>query len=212
MNTHQEQDNNKKIRAFIAISFPKKVIIHLKDIQTHLQTYKFKASWVKPSNIHLTMKFLGDIPVKTIHNINQSIHNAVLEFKKENKGLSLSVKGIGVFPSVEKPKIIWAGIQPDIQLDTNPDIKGQTSSLENMHSLLNRHLGKTGFKKDKKQFSPHVTLCRLKQSESEKRIAQIIKNHEDFTSDYFNVNSIILFKSQLTPSGAIHTQLFSEGI
>ncbi|MBU8910060.1 MAG: RNA 2',3'-cyclic phosphodiesterase, partial [Desulfobacterales bacterium] len=161
MKSYQEEHNSEKIRVFIAIDFPGKMIVYLKDLQLHLKTYKFKASWPKPSNMHLTLKFLGDISEKKLQDVKQSIHNAVLEFKKENKKLLLSAKGIGVFPSIKKSRIIWAGIQSDM--------KGQASSLEHIHSLLDENLEKAGFKKDKKKFSPHITLCRLKQPVSGKR-------------------------------------------
>ncbi|MCK5312815.1 MAG: RNA 2',3'-cyclic phosphodiesterase [Desulfobacteraceae bacterium] len=195
MNHYKQNHQNENIRAFIAISFPKKVIIHLKNMQVHLKAYKFKASWPKPSNMHLTLKFLGDIPVSKIQDINQSIHKAVLEFKREDKKLSLLTEGIGVFPSVKKPRIIWEGVQD------------QTAGLNTIQSLLEKHLGKTGFKKEKKRFFPHITLCRLKQSVSEKRIVQILENHSEIKSDTFLINSITLFKSELSSSGAIHTKL-----
>ncbi|MCD4741467.1 MAG: RNA 2',3'-cyclic phosphodiesterase [Desulfobacteraceae bacterium] len=195
---------NKNIRAFIAIALPEKIVSHLRGLQTHLKTYKVKASWPNPSNMHLTLKFLGNIPCSKIQGINHSISATILDFKKENKRLSLSTKGIGVFPSVKKPGIIWSGIQSGI--------KGQTNRLEMMHSLLEANLEKTDFKKEKKRYFPHITLCRLKQPVSESRITQILKRYSNINSDSFFVNSIILFKSQLTSSGAVHTKLFSEKI
>ena len=200
MKHYQENQKNEKIRAFIAITLPEKVISHLKNLQTHLKTYKLKASWPKASNIHLTLKFLGDIPVSKIQTINDSMHEAILEFRRKNKRLSLSSGGIGVFPSVKKPRIIWSGI------------KGQISRLELMHSLLDKHLEKAGFKKEKKRFSPHITICRLKQPISEKRMTRILENHSNIKPDTFLVNSIILFKSQLLSSGAVHIKLFSKKI
>ncbi|MCK5098832.1 MAG: RNA 2',3'-cyclic phosphodiesterase [Desulfobacteraceae bacterium] len=200
MEHYQEKQKNEKIRAFIAITLPEKVIFHLKDLQTHLKTYKIKASWPKASSMHLTLKFLGDISVLKIQDINHSMHEAVLEFRRENKKLLLSSGGIGVFPSVNKPRIIWSGI------------KDQTSRLELMHSLLDAHLEKAGFKKEKKHFSPHITICRLKQPISKKHITRILENYSDIKPDTFLVNSITLFKSQLLSSGAVHTKLFSKKI
>jgi 2'-5' RNA ligase len=154
--------------------------------------------------MHLTLKFLGDIPCSRVQDINHSISAAVLDFKKDNNSLSLLIKEIGVFPSVKKSKIIWSGIQSDIE--------GQTNRLEIIHYLLKSHLKKIGLKKDKKRFSPHITLCRLKRPIPEKQTTQILEKHANIKSDSFLVNSITLFKSQLTSSGAIHTKLFSEKI
>ena len=195
---------NKNIRAFIAITLPERIVSNLKGLQADLKTYKVKASWPNPSNMHLTLKFLGDIPCSKIQDINHSISAAILDFKKDNKRLSLSTKGIGVFPSVKNPGIIWSGIQSGI--------KGQTNKLEIVHSLLEAHLEKTGFKKEKKRYFPHITLCRLKQPISKNLITQILKRYSNMSSNSFFVNSIILFKSQLTSSGAVHTKLFSEKI
>ncbi|MCK5098640.1 MAG: RNA 2',3'-cyclic phosphodiesterase [Desulfobacteraceae bacterium] len=200
MKNFQQNQKNEIIRAFIAICFPEKVILHLRKLQTLLKSYKIRASWPNPSNMHLTLKFLGDIPSSRIQVINTCINRTVLDFKKESERLSLSVKKIGVFPTAKKPRVIWTGIQ------------GQTSRLEMIHSLLDANLGEKGFKKEKKAFSPHITLCRLKQSVSEKRITQILQNHADIESEAFFIKEITLFKSQLTSSGAVHTKLFSAKI
>ena len=96
-----EYAKNKSIRAFIAISLPAEVILHLKNLQTYLKKHKIKASWPKPSNMHLTLKFLGDIPISKIKDINHSISAAILDFNKENKSLSLFSEGIGAFPSIK---------------------------------------------------------------------------------------------------------------
>ena len=200
MKNFQQNKQNENIRAFIAIALPENVIRHLKNLQALLKTYQIKASWPNPSNMHLTLKFLGDIPSSKINIIKDSIHEAVLDFKKENKRLSLSIKGLGVFPSGKKPRIIWAGIHR------------QTSRLETMHLLLDKHLEKVGCKKEKIYFSPHITLCRLKQSVSKNRITQILQTHADMESDSFLTKQITLFKSQLISSGAVHTKLFSTKI
>lgn len=196
--------NNKNIRAFIAISFPEKIISYLENLQAGLKSNKIKASWPRPSNIHLTLKFLGDIPIAKVQTISQCISATVLDFKKDNKSLSVSVKGVGVFPSIRKPKVIWTGIQPGVEDKTN--------KLKTIHDLLETHLKKKGFKKEKRKFSPHITLGRIKQEVSEKLISKILKQHAKIKSEAFPVNSITLFQSQLKPSGAVYTKLFSEKI
>ncbi|MCP3899949.1 MAG: RNA 2',3'-cyclic phosphodiesterase [Desulfobacteraceae bacterium] len=194
--------NKKSIRAFIAINCPAKVIAHLENLQAQLKKHKIKASWPKPSNMHLTLKFLGDVPYSKIQDIQNSITATVFDFKKENSSLSLSTKSIGVFPSVKKPRVVWSGIKSDI--------KGQTNPLETIHSLLESHLTKQGFKKEKNQYFPHITLCRIKQRISEKHISQVLEKYSDIESDTFLVKQITLFKSKLTSSGAVHTKLFSQ--
>lgn len=189
---------NKSIRAFIAISLPAEVVLHLENLQTYLKKHIIKASWPKPSNMHLTLKFLGDVPISKIKDINNSISTAILDFKKDNDTLSLSAKGVGVFPSIKKPRVIWAGI------------KGETNRLEMLHSFLDAHLTKQGFIKEKKYFSPHITICRLKQSVSEKRITKILEKYADIKSNSFRVCSITLFQSQLESSSAVHTKIFYE--
>ena len=78
-----------------------------------------------------------------------------------------------------------------------------------LHSFLEAHLTKQGFMKEKKRFSPHITICRIKQTISEKSINQVLKRYADIKTDTFLVNSITLFQSQLTSSGAVHTKVFS---
>jgi RNA 2',3'-cyclic 3'-phosphodiesterase len=200
MKPGQTKGDQEIIRAFIGITLPEKMIVHLKDVQANLKAYKFKASWPRPSNMHLTLRFLGDMPGKKSADISECIHKSVADFKKKNIGLPVASEGIGVFPSVRKPKIVWAGIG------------GETDALKNLHSILSENLERSGFKKEKSRFSPHITLCRLKQRITEKYIAQILKKHGNVKSDVFAVNAVTLFKSQLERTGAVHTELFSERI
>jgi len=197
-------ENNKNLRAFIAISLPEKVIDHLENLQSSLKGYKIKASWANPSNMHLTLKFLGEIPTAKVQDINQCISASMLDFKKEHEKLSLFAEGIGVFPSVNKPRVVWAGI--------SSGVKGKTNSLEIIHSFLETHLEKAGFEKEKKRFFPHITLGRIKKPVSQNIITEILKKHADNKSGAFLVKEITLFKSQLTFKGAIHTKLFSQKI
>jgi 2'-5' RNA ligase len=200
MDTFQQNKKDENIRAFIAITLPLNIIHHITNLQTTLKNYRIKASWPKPMNMHLTLKFLGNIPCNKVEGIHQGINNAAVEFKKDNAKLQLFTEGLGVFPSVKKSRIIWTGV------------KDQDGALVTVQSLLERHLEKKGFKREKKHFSPHITLCRLKQSVAEKSMIQILKNYSGIKSDTFLINSFTLFKSKLTSSGPVHEKLFSEKI
>lgn len=197
MNTNSNKpDNNTEIRAFIAIKLPDSVKTQLKQLQVSLKQSGIRASWPKPESMHLTLKFIGKIPLDRLDSLKDCI-------KKAAQGINahiLYASGIGAFPSLKKPRVIWAGLKGDLEI-----IEKLVKQIE---YFLHKELG---IKKEKKRFSPHLTLARIKRPISFSPIIKIVKNMEmdDIASDEFLVSKIILYKSTLLPSGAKHENIFS---
>ena len=134
------------MRTFIAFKLPEEVIASLGELQTALKRQGLKLRWVRPDNIHLTLKFLGDISVEEMA-VVKGIIGAVVQ---NQAVFSLAAKGLGVFPSVKKARVLWSGIHGDVK------------RLGELQSNLDRALAEMGFEPEKRVFRGHLTLGRVK--------------------------------------------------
>jgi 2'-5' RNA ligase len=179
------------IRTFIALELPPAVISLLREVQQELQRLKLGARWVRPENIHLTFKFLGDIQPDDIDRIGVAMADAVSEFTP----IALAVRGVGVFPGIKRPRVIWVGIG------------GDTQELLALQSRLEEKLASLGFPGEKRAFKAHLTLGRIKHAVNPEIIRQMLNEYTDLSSEDFFLKQIILYKSDLKPSGAVYSQL-----
>jgi len=179
------------IRTFIAFELPPAVISLLREVQQGLKRLKLRARWVRPENIHLTLKFLGDINTDAVDRIGTEMADAVSEFAP----ISLAVKGVGVFPGIRRPRVIWVGIG------------GDTQALFALQGRLEEKLIPLGFPGEKRAFKAHLTLGRLKSAAEPEKIRQMINEFADLSSEDFILKQLILYKSDLEPSGAVYSQL-----
>ena len=180
-----------RIRAFIAIKLPDGVARSLDKIKERLTPYGWKVRWVPTGNIHLTLRFLGDIDGVDVAPIGQAMANAV-------EGLdpvSLRSEGIGAFPGVKRPRALWVGV------------KGQTDVLAVLQGKLEKELAKLGFAQENRPFRGHLTIGRAKGRIDPKQFLDAMHALAEFESSAFVVDRIILFRSELKPSGAVYTEL-----
>lgn len=179
------------IRAFIAIDLPANVRSALEEAQKTLTPFEFRAKWVQPRNIHLTLKFLGNIGSDGIDKVMTAMTRTAEGFT----GLSLFAKEIGVFPNIRRPRVIWAGLG------------GQLETLKNLQQTLDAHLGAVGFPKENRAFKGHLTLGRVKGKVDPARIRTAIDKLKEFESESFEISEMILFKSELQPTGAVYSKV-----
>ncbi len=179
--------NKKKIRSFFAIELPEEIrSIISDDIIVPLKKVPAKVRWVKPQNIHLTLRFLGKISPKIISDISL----AAADIAKSISPISLRIDSIGTFRK-RNPRIVWLGVG------------GEIEKLRELHSEVERICCSVGFTPDDRKFSPHITIGRIKSpAHTEKLLAQIKKL--SIKSLDFSVKEFILFKSTLTPNGPIY--------
>jgi 2'-5' RNA ligase len=178
-------------RAFIAIDLPESVKSFLSEAQEALKSYGFGVKWVRPQNIHLTLKFLGDTATADTDKIAEAMTLAAMNCPI----VSLTAKGIGVFPNVRRPRVIWAGLN------------GRVQTLANLQQTLNAHLANLGFATDTRAFKSHLTLGRVKGKIALDKMIAAIDNLKEFESESFETREVILFKSELRPSGAVYTRV-----
>jgi len=188
---HQKKESS---RLFIAVKLPDFIKEKLIAVQKTLQRNKIEAKYTYPGNMHLTLKFLGNVDHVFIPEIKSTILNAV----RNRSSMELAVKGIGAFPSFRFPKVVWAGINGDGQ------------KLESLHAGLEQKLADLGISREKRKYRGHVTILRLKPNKSNaKKLEKSVKKIGEFESDHFIADKIILFQSTLRPEHPIYKELSS---
>ena len=189
-----------QIRSFIAIELPDELKLALARIQDKLKQHQPPwVKWVDPQRIHLTLKFLGSIGVDKISPISGAMEAAV-------RGISpfhLQVTNPGAFPNLKRVQVVWVGIG------------GETDRLKELQQRLETHLVPLGFSAEKREFSAHLTLARLRNqaaSDERQRLGQLIAATRFETACAIKVDTINLMKSQLTREGAIYSKISSVGL
>ena len=180
-----------RIRTFIAIKLPDAVTTSISEVQERIRSHGIKLRWVKPENIHITLKFLGDIKEDDIESVTAVIYDSA----KSRGPISLCAKGIGVFPGLKRPRVVWVGIA------------GQLESLLGLKNSLEQGLEGLGFDKDKRPYRGHLTLGRVKGRIDPKKLGGALKQCDGFTSETFCAENVVFFKSELKPTGAVYTAL-----
>ena len=149
-----------------------------------------KINWVKPENIHLTLKFFGETPEDKIVEINRVISETIVSYTP----YIIRIKKTGIFGSSYSPKVIWFGID-------------NASVLISMTEQLLENLNKNGFLSDRQNFVPHLTLGRIKEVGNRQLFQSVVDKYKDSFLQEINVDSIILFESVLSPSGPQYNKI-----
>ncbi|MBI5124208.1 MAG: RNA 2',3'-cyclic phosphodiesterase [Candidatus Omnitrophica bacterium] len=181
------------MRAFIAIELSEEIRDTLEQIQSHLEYSGADVKWVEKDNIHLTLKFLGEISEEKLKQII-----AALEIiAKGSSAFEISLKDIGAFPKIEYPRVIWAGLD-----------KGTTES-KILAEKIDDALSKIGFQKEARPFAAHLTIGRVRSPKNKEALKEKLKSIEGLGSRVQGqvISSVILFQSTLTPKGSIYTKL-----
>lgn len=184
------------MRCFIAIDIGEEVRDNLADLQKRLkeETDTGKGvKWTRPGSIHLTLKFLGDINREESVSVCKAVEKIAAEYEK----FDLQVEGVGCFGSKKKPRVLWSGCSEG------------SEQLKKLQSTLEEELEKSGWAKDKRDFSPHLTLCRIKSGKAGKKLAKIPDEYEGWRLGKISVDELVVYESELTPKGAVYTALGS---
>lgn len=187
---------SKTIRTFIAIEIPKTVISKIRELQDLIKAYGFKIRWVRAENIHLTLKFLGNIEEIKINEIAKAISKTA----EKHTPISLKAKGIGVFPGIKRPRVLWVGLA------------GQLEALVKLQQTLDENLIVLDFSREERAFKGHLTMGRIKDRIDVKKLGDALMAFRRFESETFTASQIILYKSELRPSGAVYTELASSSM
>jgi len=175
------------MRVFIAVDLPNDVRKALSDLQRALRASTSTARWVAPESIHVTLRFVGEVPEKRIEDIDTALTGLTW------KPFTITVRGVGFFPGTRSPRVFWAGMEA-------PTMQGLAEQLDTRMERL-------GFEKEKRAFRPHITLARAKDTRIDSSLVSSASKFEDHDFGSFTVDRVFLFKSTLKPSAAVYEKL-----
>ncbi len=179
------------IRAFIAVVPPPVLQQSFWEVRTAFAEYGHAFRWVKPENVHLTLKFLGNISAETAEAIGKALHRVVAG----QMPFTLCACGLGCFPRPSAPRVLWIGLDdPHRRLFT-------------LQQHLDTELAALGFAPESRPFHPHLTLARVQKLPNRARFLSLLQTFRDHKFGLFPVQELHLFRSQLHPQGALYTIL-----
>jgi 2'-5' RNA ligase len=188
------------IRAFIAIDLSKEIQQRLNEVLNNYTTLleKIPVRWVHVSNIHLTLKFLGEVSSSNLNMLTDMIQAEVMGHHQ----FDISVGGSGAFPNNRQPRIIWIGVEAPQELTLiQAGIEAATSRL--------------GYTREERAFSPHLTLGRVSRNASMQDMKAISQALDKYRVGFLGatcIEKVHLYRSDLHPTGAIYTQIFSASL
>lgn len=177
------------LRLFIAVPIPEGMKKSLAVLQTSWKVRTHGVRWVRPEGLHITLKFLGNVPEERIQAVKEAMSKALLGFTP----FEVRVKGVGAFPSLRNPRVLWVGVEDEGR------------KLKEIFKALEKALERLGFPREDRPFSPHLTLGRVK----EKGDFGFLNESSDLDFGPLLVKEVILFKSDLKPEGAEYTPLYA---
>ena len=178
------------IRSFIAFDINNaQVIERLTEAQNMLAKTGADLTLVKPQNIHITLRFLGDVTPSMAEKVSQEMRNVTF------KTFDVEIKGLGAFPNTKYARVVWAGIQQGAE------------ELNRIFSQLEPRLRSLGFTPDPKGFSAHLTIARVKSGRNKAELAQCVNGLVAFEFGKVRAECLRLKKSVLTPQGPIYSTL-----
>jgi 2'-5' RNA ligase len=178
------------IRSFLAFDLKEKTVLRkILNVQNILVETGANIGLVKPENIHITVRFLGNISPRRVQDI-------LCEMKKiDFAPFEVEVKGLGVFPNLRRARVIWAGIG-----------RG-ANNLREIFNQLEPRLRRLSFKPDFRGFRPHLTIARVKTGHNRNELLERLKQLEDSEFGLVKAECLELKKSVLTPHGPIYSIL-----
>jgi 2'-5' RNA ligase len=185
-----------EIRAFIAIELSTDILRQLENLQARMKQNvpSGLVRWTRPEGIHLTLKFLGEVPADQTEAIADAMRRACAPYTP----FSLSVAGVGCFPNPQRPRVVWVGIDEP------------TGALAGLQRDIERAMKPLGFAPENRAFTPHLTLGRVKggrRDELEALGTYACSCVVQATAQ--EVTAVSLMRSDLRPSGAVYTELAS---
>jgi 2'-5' RNA ligase len=180
------------VRAFIAVELSEEARAALGRAIRSMEVKGLRGvRWVRSDAMHLTLKFLGEIPPAMVEKVLQALNEACAG----TAPLKLGMTGTGAFPDLARPRVLWVGLS------------GELDALKALQGRVESHMQRLGFQAEARGFSPHVTLGRVRDDVSQQeraRIGEVLGRVKLEAVPSWQVVSVNLMKSTLTPDGAIY--------
>jgi len=179
------------MRLFVALSISADVCENLASLLDELRRVDSRRRWINPTNLHVTLKFIGHVPNENLSYINETLSKVVAPAE-----LTLRFRGVGFFPNERRPAVVWAGVQAP-------------PGLAALAARIDEALAKCGVPQETRPFAPHLTLARLKETRlTEALRAQLQRSKDRFFGEQVSVE-FHLMESKLKATGAEYTTLRS---
>lgn len=181
-------------RLFIALELPQEVLQALEILQRQLceAVPKSAARWVRPEGIHVTLKFLGEVPAEQVDVLVETLHRIASKYIP----FQLCAKGLGCFPNTQRPRLLWVGVEGDI------------AALRELHRQVEQEISSLGFEPDSKKFTAHLTLARVARHatrDEQAALGELAQRDDIDLLASWRVDAISLMRSHLKPDGAVYT-------
>lgn len=184
--------DGKRVRSFIAIPVSDAGIQALEGVVKVLDPEIGRhIRWVRPEGIHVTLKFMGDIPVATAEKILEVLPSVMAGFRP----FELAISGLGAFPNLRRPRVLWAGLAGELEL------------LSELHAAVDNAVGTLGLPKEQRAFSPHLTLGRVRREVTDgqlRKIEEIMSTAEPPSVSPWTAGTVNLMRTELDPAGSRH--------
>lgn len=180
-----------RIRSFVAILLNDEVRAAIAAEIARLRPLGPRVSWVAPPNLHLTLKFLGELPPETLEQVKEALTEAVAGATP----FSLHFYGLGAFPGMVRPRVLWVGV----------DEGGQAAQA--LHARVEAALTRRGFAREERPFSAHLTLGRVREPRGLAQLQQAMERDARMDFGRLEVRALSLMRSDLSPSGSRYAEL-----
>ena len=179
------------LRTFVALPLDNRIVASLQDLHHQLTSLPVDVKWVKPQSIHVTIKFIGNVDEQRIDPVCEAIQRGVAGVRS----WPVEVKKVGTFPGMRNPRVVWVGLD-----DPKGNIKAVQHHIED-------ELAKIGFEKERRPFTPHLTVGRVRSSKGKKDLVCFLLDEREREFGEMEIDRVLLFKSDLKPTGAVYTVL-----
>ena len=179
------------MRCFLAIELPEGIRHRLQALQQELCELDGSVRWAGPEQMHLTLKFLGEVRDEGLAEVCAAARAAAAT----QEPFRLEIRGTGCFPPHGPPRVLWAGVQGDLAV------------LQDLQQRCEELIGPLGYPPEARSFSPHLTLGRVREGRSVPAIRGLLADRGDFFAGHFTASVLTLFESQLRRGGSLYTPL-----
>ena len=173
------------MRTFIAVGISDEVREKIAQIQAELKKGEPDVKWVEPENLHITLKFLGEVSEDKLPGVIEKTRLAA-------SGISpfrVHIIGLGSFPSLTSPRVVWVGV------------KEGKNELRNLSERVEGNLSDLGFAKEKREFSAHLTIGRVRSGRKKEKLVKKIEEFANYDVGEFSVDKVVIMESQLSSKG-----------
>lgn len=179
------------MRAFIAVRVPQELESRIEKVQERLDMLDIEVKLVEPENLHYNLKFLGELNEEDVNKVKTVMDSIAPQYK----AFELHITGLGAFPQATYARVVWLGA------------KEGANQLTALTEAMELALADTGFSREERPFTPHLTLARISGGQHKMELINVLKDESDIDIGIMHVNEVILFKSELTPNGPIYTPI-----